>query len=404
MEQEPPDVLRALAARYERSRAGRTGKSAADIRIDYEDLLRQAGCDRGDARICAERDLADAEMRGHIAIMRHRRTGLPLRVRLSPVREADFFRALNLPPPGDRRQAFAELFLEAARFPVPRRWELPWRIYCEQTGAAAAAGESVAPFSREQRTETREILALLPRLLDWQTESLRRFASSRLCGDSKRLEVLQSRLAACLDRITGGAIRSLDDLGILENERAVIVHGPLHLQFPEGALDLGLLSAPARIDRRDLRRAQIATSASHCLTVENLSVLHELARRSSGTLLASSGSEGGFAHSAIIEFLQALPADVSCAHCGDTDPKGFEILENLRQRTQRPIASLGMTFDGSRSGLPLTAAEQKTLHRLQDSPFLTDREKAELLRMESAGHKGIFEQEARPLVLPGEAV
>ncbi|HRJ72694.1 MAG TPA: DUF2220 family protein [Terrimicrobiaceae bacterium] len=403
MEPEPSDILRALAARYERSRAGRTGQSATDLLFDYERLLREAGCDRGDPRICAERDLSDAVERGLLVIERHRRTGIPQLVRLSPLHERELFRAVNLTPPSERRQALARLFIEAAHRTVPSRWETSWRTFCEQIAAAAAAGASVAPFTRDQRDETREILALLPQLLDWQTESLRRFASSRLCGDSKRLEVLQSRLAACLDKITGGEIRTLEDLGILENERAVIVHGPLRLQFPGGPLDLGLLSAPARIDRRDLQRAQFDTSASRCLTVENLSVLHELARRKSGTLLASSGSEGGFAHSAIIEFLQALPADVSCAHCGDTDPKGFEILENLRQRTQRPIASLGMTFEDSAPGPSLTPAEQKTIRRLQDSPFLTDREKAELLRMESAGHKGIFEQEARPLVLPGDA-
>jgi hypothetical protein len=259
------------------------------------------------------------------------------------------------------------------------------------------SGQSVAPFSRNQSIETREILALLPQLLAWETESLRRFASSRLCGDSKRLDTLQSRLATCLDRITDGEIRSLEDLGILENERAIIVHGPLLLRFPNGDLNLGLLSAPSRIDRRDLRRARLETEASNCLTVENLSVLHELARKSTGTLLASSGSEGGFAHSAIIEFLTALPDHVACMHCGDTDPKGFEILHNLRQRTQRSIASIGMTFDGSKLGSFLTSAEQNTLARLNKSDFLTDGEKRQLALMLVAGHKGIFEQEARPL-------
>lgn len=159
-----------------------------------------------------------------------------------------------------------------------------------------------------------------------------------------------------------------------------------------------LLSAPARIDRRDLRRAQIKTSATKCLTVENLSVLHELAGKSSGTLLASSGSEGGFAHSAIVEFLNALPESVICAHCGDTDPKGFETLENLGHRTQRSIVSQGMSFDGSKTGLPISTAEQRTITRLLGSALLTKDEKEQLLCIRSAGHKGNFEQEARPLV------
>lgn len=397
MEPEPSNVLRTLAARYGRSRTGRTGQSTTDLTVDYEDLLHEAGCDRGEARHCAERDLSDASARGLLIVERHRRTGLPLRVRFSSVCEVELFQNLGLTPPGSRRQALAALFLEAVCFPVPSRWEAGWKMFCERMAAASASGESVAPFSREQSTETQEILSLLPHLLAWETESLRRFASSRLCGDSKRLDALQSRLAACLDRITGGEIRSLEDLGILENERAIIVHGPLLLRFTEGDLDLKLLSAPARIDRRDLRRARLETPANHCLTVENLSVLHELARRCTGTLLASSGSEGGFAHSAIIEFLTALPDHIACLHCGDTDPKGFEILHNLRQRTLRSIASIGMTFDGSKPGPPLTIAEQSTIIRLNKSDFLTDNEKQQLALMLAAGHKGVFEQEARPL-------
>jgi hypothetical protein len=88
-----------------------------------------------------------------------------LRVRFSPVREAELFQNLGLPPPGSRRQAFAALFLEAVDFSVPSRWEDGWKIFCDRLAAAAASGESVAPFSREQSTETQEILSLLPHLL-----------------------------------------------------------------------------------------------------------------------------------------------------------------------------------------------------------------------------------------------
>jgi len=56
-----------------------------------------------------------------------------------------------------------------------------------------------------------------------------------------------------------------------------------------------------------------------------------------------------------------------------------------------------MTFDGSKPGPPLTSAEQSTIIRLNKSDFLTDTEKQQLSLMLAAGHKGVFEQEARPL-------
>jgi hypothetical protein len=54
-------VLGVLAERYEQTRAGRTGQAARDLTVDYEELLRIAGCATGDDRVCAERDLTDAE-------------------------------------------------------------------------------------------------------------------------------------------------------------------------------------------------------------------------------------------------------------------------------------------------------------------------------------------------------
>ena len=390
-------VLETLAARYERSRAGRTGRAVQDVTIDYEKLLRLAGCDRGEPRICAERDLEDAHGRELLIVERNRRTNLPLLVRFSHENESRLFGELGRVSPTATRNAFAAVFVEAADDPVPDRWLSSWAAFCRESVEAAAAGEAIASLSRDNLDEAREILKLMPRLLAWETDSLRRFASCRLCGDSKRLETLKARIESILGRITNGAVATLEDLGIMENERSVILQGPLCLRFPHGALDLRLLAAPARIDRRDLKRATLEPSASRCLTVENLTVLHELAKGNSTVILASSGSVGGFAHSAIIEFLQALPAYVELSHCGDADPKGFEILNNLRERTGRPIASLGMVFDGSWVGPALNGDDRKDIARLLAAPSLTRFEKDQLAAMLSAGHKGRFEQESRPL-------
>ena len=44
-------VLRALVDRYALTRAARTGKAVRDFLIDYEELLKAAGCAGGDARV-----------------------------------------------------------------------------------------------------------------------------------------------------------------------------------------------------------------------------------------------------------------------------------------------------------------------------------------------------------------
>lgn len=394
-------VLQKLASLYEAKRAARTGRATRDVFFDYEQLLKDADCVEGERRELAERELCRAADEGLVELIPvHRRDpGHIGRIRFRPENERALFDALHLEPPSRRREALAAQFEQAGARP-PVRWRNEWITWCETLRHAALIGESVRPFDRSANQDNEELLALLRQLLDWTGESLMRFASSRLCGDSKRLEQWRGRIEACLSLITEGRLNTLTDLGITENERAIIVHGPLWLLFTEGLLDLGFLSAPARIDRRDILRCTMKTTASSCLLVENLSVLHELAKRREPILLVSSGNEGGYAHSALIDFLKRLPANVRLYHCGDTDPQGFDILRNLRERSGREIHSYGMEFDGSKQGPSLSRLESDILERLIASDFVTEPEKKTLCLMREAGHKGRFEQEARPLSLP----
>src|SRR5436189_288206 len=59
------------------------------------------------------------------------------------------------------------------------------KSYLSRIKAAAVHGGSVAPFSRDDLRLNEELLTLLPTLLAWEGESLIRFASCVLCGDSK---------------------------------------------------------------------------------------------------------------------------------------------------------------------------------------------------------------------------
>lgn len=397
---EPSPVLEALARRFRSTKAGRTGEGIRDLSIDYEDLLEEAQAVDGDNRIIAERQLLEAEKADILTIIRHpKNPGFKSKVIFPCGNEAILFRRLNQSSPAEERAALSELFRNSVEVDVPPEYREGWNRFCLQMSEAAGTGGTIAPLQRWDNHA--EILQLLQALLQWRGETLIRFASSILSRDSKRLEQLRSKLETCLSRITNAKIQSLADIGIFSNERSILFHGPVELHFPEGVLNLELLSAPVRVDHRDVQRAQIVTSATTCVTVENAAMLHELSKRKSGIIYASSGSEGGFAHPAIVDFLNRLPSPVRLIHFGDSDPKGFEILHNLRVRLNRPIQSAGMYFRNDIPPVELSRDERKNIHALLRAEDLTEAEKAELQAMLDAGSKGRFEQEAmRPEEMP----
>jgi hypothetical protein len=200
--------------------------------------------------------------------------------------------------------------------------------------------------------ENADILALLPKLLAWRGESLVRFASCVLCGHSKELESmaalertgefagqLRGKLGRLLEEITGGAIRTLDDLGISANPRSALLHGPVRLLLDGAWLDLGPLAGPFRLSQTDIERAErIETAAQRCVTVENETTFCELAKTRGGELLICTSFPG----SATLALLRRLPLELPCWHFGDSDAAGFEILRVLRERTGRDFQPLHM--------------------------------------------------------------
>jgi hypothetical protein len=362
--------------------------------MDYEDLLESSGCKDGDERRLAERDLEAAEQRGLLQIVRHRRTALCQQVRVVPEKEQELFALVGLAAPSVVRAELRMLIENAKGLSVPENRRTQWASYFERLIEDVAAGRSIAPFDRGNIPEIREMLHLLAALLSWKGESLTRFASSLLCGNSKRLEELQPRLEASLSGITDEAITSFVDLGILPNERSIWLHGPLKLILPDGEVNLGLLRGPTRLSLSDLICAKVVTEAQRFLTVENQAMFHELCKLRSGAILASSGSEGGFAHSAIIHFLGQVPSEIECWHFGDSDAKGFEILANLRERSGRRIGPLHMGYRPDPTSARLTKDDLNSINRMCASKFLIDSEKEELKSMRKCGKKGLFEQES----------
>jgi len=350
----PSPVLECLARRYEKSAAGRTGEACRDLLVDVEDLFKDAKAVEGDARAVAEQQLHEAEQVGILKLepLHKRDRGSLHQVRFSPDNESKLFTALGRHSPSLVRQHLAGQFVDAAEYALPARWQEKWKIWCERMRLSALAGNSVEPFDRNPCAENARLLALIPRLLAWDGESLVRFASCVLCGDSKILESfaakdrdgefrdkLRGKLGRLLEQITGGKIRTLDDLGILPNPRFALVHGPLKLELDGEFLDLGHLNGAFRVSETDIVRAEkVVTSAKRCITVENETSFHELVKLKSGELLIQTSYPG----SGTLKLLKRLPAGMEFWHFGDSDEPGFDILRVLREKSDRDFQPMHM--------------------------------------------------------------
>jgi hypothetical protein len=389
-------VVASLAKRYRESLAGRTDTAKRDLVFSFNTLLKEAGCLHGPERHEALKELEALEARNVLVLERHRRErSAILKVRLPLQNAPALFAHLGVTSPESERASLAEIFRQAQGSNVPAKFQTGWEAFCSEMAQAAVRGASMHPFDRSKPDQTERMIKALPGILAWEGESLLRFASALLFKDSKFLEGVRLRVQGALARITAGSATTLADFGIIENERGFLLHGPVRLVFESGVLQIGLLENPARIGATDIRRAKLESSAIQCLTVENAGMLHELAKLGSGTLLASSGSEGGFANSAVITFLRSLPLSLPLWHFGDSDPKGFDILRDLRERSGREIRSLHMRFRPSGGpSSPLDAEDHRTINRLLTAEFLTAEEKAEVEKIRDADSKGDFEQES----------
>ena len=384
-------TLYALALIYRKSAAARSGV-VKDYTLDWETFLRQTGRDDGDARELAEQELLAAERAagGFFVIDRHAKTHAKEVLRLKrDGGEAWLFAATGLTSPEEDRARLAEFFGQSKATGIPEAHASGWSAWCDALAACALSGNPVAPFKREDPSGNAVLLEGLAGVLNWQGESLIRYASAVIRRDSKALEILRPRLLIALREIAGREDVTFEDFGISDKPRSVLIHGPLVLELPEGRLDLGLLSGPVAISAIDLAGARsVECRAPRCVTVENESVFLELAKRRTGALLVQTS----FAGAATRLLFERLPADLPCHHFGDSDPAGFDVLRDLREKTGRSFQPLMMRFRDRLDAPRLTDDERRMIGRLLDSGVLADVH-GELQAMLAAGTKGAFEQE-----------
>jgi Uncharacterized protein conserved in bacteria C-term(DUF2220) len=334
-------ALKAVALLYARSHAGRKGRGQLDFQPALKAVLRAADSEDGDARAQALHDLSEAEAVGLLKLERHKRdSAIILKVRVPIATEAALFARIGQPSPTHKRQILASQFEQAKALDLPDEWREAWDSFCECKAEAALSGGDIAPFDRSNHSANVKLLSTLAKLLGWRGESLVRFVSCVLCGDSKWLEEftgvdkegelrgkLRGKLGRLLEEVTAGKIRTLDDLGIVPNPRFVLLSGPLRLQLDQEWLDLGLLRGAFRLAQEDLARSEeITTTAKRCLTVENETSFHELTKLRSGELLIQTSYPG----SGTLKLLERLPQNMEFWHFGDSDEAGFDILRVLR--------------------------------------------------------------------------
>lgn len=283
-------------------------------------------------------------------------------------------------------------------------------IFLEWLRGQLAAHRSVAPLDLDDPQKNRDLLHLLDALATLEHLTMERTLSTRLFGDSKRLEELRPAILTVLRRHAPGAsLYGNDDVALLRAhllERIpeyIPLAGPLTLHAPATSntvpgtlLDIRPFARGLALPGSTLREATIAECEAQLLiTIENGTSFHEmLSVRPDAFLVVCTW---GFASPSLIALLatirQARP-DLPFFHWGDLDPGGLRILHHLRSRLGKvgPLAMDGPTFEAHRPmARPLTKNDHAALTLLQEEEALADC--AEVIRtLQEAGKK--LEQES----------
>ena len=283
----------------------------------------------------------------------------------------------------------------AMAMPHPR---LPdqWKAWCEASRSLFKTGKSKPPMFWKNPERVAWLLQTLFRLTarDWGKEALVRDVSVDIgLDDSKHLEREHRAIEACLSQLYGRRM-TLQNLGIELTYSQAAIAGLLTLHFHDGSRQsIHRLKDVYAISLHDLERTErIETPARRLLTVENSkTTLRALAARNvaGDTLLVACS----FPTRAVLHLISLMPKeDFPLFHFGDTDPAGFEILSQLREKTQRAIQPFLMHRRECTKNKPLSTYDRNLLPGLLAKPHLKDVRET-IQQFETTGNKGDFEQE-----------
>ena len=305
--------------------------------------------------------------------------------------EEKWFCAFGETHPRQMRKDVVGITREAAEWRHPLLGAR-WREWCTELADEMAAGRFTDFIDRHDPSDWRETLSIFFELTrrPWPAGTLIRAASAEVAADSKWLDRRRARMERMLRSAVPAQWTTLSDLGLAEPARFCVAHGPIRLRIQDTWLDFGLLESPFAIGERDIAGAEtMEVRCPRVLTVENETSFHQLAQLRSGEVIVQTSYPGA----ATLVFLRRLPLDCEFWHFGDSDPQGFDILRDLRERSGRPVRALFMQFRPRNDAPVLTIRERRLCEQLRhDTGFSADEVKALSLMLET-GSKGDFEQE-----------
>lgn len=234
-----------------------------------------------------------------------------------------------------------------------------------------------------------------------------RAASSALFKSSKRLEELEPMLDALTAEKLHDFKRTSEEmfasLGLVKHPPAVYIAGQAHLTLKDGT-QLSVPQSFVAFAPRAIDQVHLPNHVRTVLTVENLTVFHELAMGRAGELkdIAIVFTAGMPAPSFMAFYRMLVTAAARCAllHWGDIDPGGFRIaavLARAARECSRTLTLWSMRSDAWPKELAyrsLTAADVSEIESICRVHQWVNEGVA--IRHTAVG----FEQEALPLSIP----
>jgi hypothetical protein len=234
-----------------------------------------------------------------------------------------------------------------------------------------------------------------------------RAASAALFKNSKRLQQLEQWLDILtvddLQRPRRSAEAVFASLGLVKHPPAVYLTGSAELELTDG-LRLEVPSPFVALAPKSIMRVVPAQTVHSLLTVENLTVFHELAAGRAGSLethliLFTAGMPAP-SFMAFYERLVQDLGDRELYHWGDIDPGGFRIAACLARAVARAGRRLSLWQMGSNTFEPDLAYRQLSRADISEMRRICANHGwvHEAAALEASAYG--FEQEALPVLLP----
>ena len=204
---------------------------------------------------------------------------------------------------------------------------------------------------------------------------LREF-SIRVFQDSKAFEQIMSKIYyvyRCFDDSyqNGDMGEWLADYNIYQNPNYVYLKGDIFIRIENQEINLSLFKQGLGISGEDIEKIEITKSSAirKIITIENLTTFFRW-QENNNLIIYLGGYHNKTRRNLLNKIYQAYPEAVY-NHFGDIDAGGFEIYQNLCERTSIPFKmyhmDLGTLKKYEKYGKKLTENDRKRLQGMQDN-------------------------------------